>query len=233
MGICCGWRTDETAALCHAVAVIGVMQVVAGKSIAVTPCTECPVPIFALGAALAINLHDIIATQFFHSPFGSGKRMQGMIELDYIALLAKHVELHLHLRGQQRQQMVETVHTAAAKDKLVELEEVISMLVDINLQSRVKRVRCQLVVVGECHNVIAQFLIYPVYVVRPIFTLVQNTIDTCMGVEIGLFPAMRGIDATIWVVYVGPRELTGGSEIVYNTYACGNNCHKHDKQQCI
>jgi hypothetical protein len=129
--------------------------------------------------------------------------------------------------------MVETVHTVAAEHKLVELEEVISMLVDINLQSRVRRMRCQLVVVGECHNVIAQFLIYPVYVVGPIFTLVQNTIDTCMGVEIGLFPAMRGINTAVGIEDVGSRELTGGSEIVYNTYACGNNCHKHDKQQCV
>ena len=129
--------------------------------------------------------------------------------------------------------MVETVHTAAAKDKLVELEEVISMLVDINLQSRVIRMRCQLVVVGECHNVIAQSLIYPVYVVGPIFTLIQNTLDTCMGVEIGLFPTMRGIDTAVWVVYVGPRERFGCSEIIYGTDACAHNCQQHNKQQCV
>ena len=49
--------------------------------------------------------------------------MQWMIELDYIALLAKHVELELPLRSEQRQQMVEAVYLLAAENELVELEK--------------------------------------------------------------------------------------------------------------
>ena len=115
----------------------------------------------------------------------------------------------------------------------MELEEIVAVFVYINLQNRVKRVRCQLVVVGECHNVIVQFLIYPVYVVGPIFTLIQNTLNTCMGVEIGLFPTMRGINAAVGIEDVGSRERFGCSEIIYGTDACAHNCKQHNKQQRV
>ena len=159
--------------------------------------------------------------------------MQRVVELDDIALLAQHVELHLHLRRQQRQQVVETVHAATAEDKFMEFGKVVAMLIYIDLQSCIKRMYCQFVVVGKSNNVIAEPFVDLVHVAWPILALVQQAFNTCMCVQIAFLPAMSEIDITVWIVDVGTGERLGLWEIIYEAAACSHKNHQHNEKHCV
>lgn len=156
-----------------------------------------------------------------------------MVELYYIAIPTKHIKLHLHLRGQQRQQVVEMIHVTATEDKFMEFEKVIPVFIYIDLQSTVERMRCKFVVVGKGHDVITQPFVDLVHIARPIFALVQNAVDTCMGVEITLFPAMRGVDIMVWVVNIGPGKWLRLRKVVDEAATCGHKNHQHDEEQRV
>lgn len=117
-----------------------------------------------------------------------------MVELYYIILVAQQVNLELHLRGQERKQVVEAVCLFTAENKFVKLEQVISVLIYIDLQVFVERMCRQLVVVRECDDVIPEPFIELVYIPRPVFALVENALDTGMRVKVRFFQQ--------WVVFM-------------------------------
>ena len=129
--------------------------------------------------------------------------------------------------------MVETVYLFTAEDQFVELEKVISVFIYIYLQRAVERVCCQLIVVWECDNVVSKPFIYIVHLFGPMLAFVQGPLDTCMGVEICLFPAVCRVYVPVWVEYMRSREWRGGCKIIDEASVCTHNNHQCNEQYCV
>ena len=61
-------------------------------------------------------------------------RSERMVELYEVAVFAKKVELELFLECEYGEQMVETVYLVAAENKLMELEQVVAVFINVYLQ---------------------------------------------------------------------------------------------------
>ena len=57
-----------------------------------------------------------------------------MVELYEVAVFAKKVELELFLECEYGEQVVETVYLVAAENKLMELEQVVAVFVNVHLE---------------------------------------------------------------------------------------------------
>ena len=121
----------------------------------------------------------------------------------------------------------------AAEHKLVEPEQIVSVLIYIDLQFFVERVLCQFVVVGECDNVVSQFLVSAIYLVGPVFAFVENAFDARVGMEISLLPAVGGVYVPVGVKYIRPGEWFRLSEVIYITATCTYNDYQCNEEYCI
>ena len=128
--------------------------------------------------------------------------------------------------------MVKTVDILAAEYKLVEFEQVVSVFINIDLQSAVERVYSQFVVVRECYDIVSKPFVEFIYFAGPVFALVQRAFDSGVNVEIRFFPAVCGVDVAVWVEYVRAVEWFWLGEIVYWTYARGGNNTERNEHNC-
>ena len=115
------------------------MQVVVGQPETVMPGTEGPVPIFVFGALSAVEFHDPVTAKFLHVAFRRARRSQGMVHLDEIGLFPEHIQLELFLGSEKRNQMVEAVDFIASEHQFVILEQIDTVLIDIDLQQGIVR----------------------------------------------------------------------------------------------
>ena len=84
--------------------------------------------------------------------------------------------------------MVETPLLRAPEHELVVFEHLVSLFIDIDLKSCIEWVRRELVMVGECHDVITESTVCVICFLRRELTLVEDAFYACMSVEIGSFP---------------------------------------------
>lgn len=85
--------------------------------------------------------------------------------------------------------MVAVLDSVAAEDEFVIFEQIVSVFIYIDLETAVERVNGKFIMVGECHNVVTEFLQLLIYLFRPIVAFVHYTLYLGVGMEIGSFPA--------------------------------------------
>ena len=125
-----------------------------------------------------------------------------MIKHNDVALLCKHIYLHLSLRGKEWKQMVKAVDLLATKYQLMELKQIVTVLIEVDLQLWVARVERQGVVVGICDDVVAKALVKLQCLLRGVFTLIQQPIHARVGVEVGPFPTLLRAKVAVGVEYL-------------------------------
>jgi hypothetical protein len=81
----------------------------------------------------------------------------------------------------------------------------------------------EFVVIRKAYDVVAERFIYVIDAIGAIFTLIHNTIDTSVRMEVCTFPAVRGIEVVVWIKDVGAREWTRFGKVVYGAKVCSNH----------
>ena len=154
-----------------------------------------------------------------------------MVDLDQVGIGAQPVQLELLLGGQHGQQRVPVLDSRTAEHQFVELVRAVSLFIDIHLQGAVEGMICNLVVVGESHDVVAQGTQHGIRIGGRVRAFVQGpgAVHTGVGMEQGPFPALATVQRLVRVEDVGAAECLWHPEGIHRADA-GDQHQQQDQQ---